>query len=110
MSGGRAWRGVVVADAGIWVPEPAAWRVRMRGNGKKAGTGYVGGGGRGGRGRGAGRAPGGGRRGGPARKSPPHLGADVPLPERLRLTLERLGPTFVKAGQMLALRPDYVPL
>ena len=36
--------------------------------------------------------------------------ADVPLPERLRLTLERLGPTFVKAGQMLALRPDYVPL
>ena len=41
---------------------------------------------------------------------PPHLEADVPLPERLRLTLERLGPTFVKAGQMLALRPDYVPL
>ena len=43
-------------------------------------------------------------------KYPPHLEADVPLPERLRLTLERLGPTFVKAGQMLALRPDYVPL
>ena len=41
---------------------------------------------------------------------PPRLEADVPLPERLRLTLERLGPTFVKAGQMLALRPDYVPL
>ena len=38
------------------------------------------------------------------------VAADVPLPERLRLTLERLGPTFVKAGQMLALRPDYVPL
>jgi ubiquinone biosynthesis protein len=36
--------------------------------------------------------------------------ADVSLPERLRLTLERLGPAFVKAGQMLALRPDYVPL
>ncbi len=43
-------------------------------------------------------------------KYPTHLEADVPLPERLRLTLERLGPTFVKAGQMLALRPDYVPL
>jgi ubiquinone biosynthesis protein len=41
---------------------------------------------------------------------PPHLGADVPLPERLRLTLERFGPTFIKAGQRLALRLDYVPL
>jgi ubiquinone biosynthesis protein len=38
------------------------------------------------------------------------VAADVPMPERLRLTLERLGPTFVKAGQMLALRPDYIPL
>ena len=38
------------------------------------------------------------------------VAVNVPLPERLRLTLERLGPTFVKAGQMLALRPDYVPL
>ncbi len=43
-------------------------------------------------------------------KYPPHLEADVPLPERLRLTLERFGPTFIKAGQRLALRPDYVPL
>jgi ubiquinone biosynthesis protein len=43
-------------------------------------------------------------------RCPPQVAADVPLPERLRLTLERLGPTFVKAGQMLALRPDYVPL
>ena len=43
-------------------------------------------------------------------KCPPHLEADVPLPERLPLTLERFGPTFIKAGQMLALRPDYVPL
>ncbi|QUW85460.1 AarF/ABC1/UbiB kinase family protein (plasmid) [Streptomyces mirabilis] len=34
---------------------------------------------------------------------------DQPLPQRLRLVLERLGPTFVKAGQMLALRPDYLP-
>jgi ubiquinone biosynthesis protein len=46
----------------------------------------------------------------PGAKSPAGVAADVPLPERLRLTLERLGPTFVKAGQMLALRPDYVPL
>lgn len=46
----------------------------------------------------------------PGRQCPHHLGADVSLPERLRLTLERLGPAYVKAGQMLALRPDYVPL
>lgn len=46
----------------------------------------------------------------PGRLCPHHLGADVSLPDRLRLTLERLGPAFVKAGQMLALRPDYVPL
>lgn len=38
------------------------------------------------------------------------MGADVSLAERLRLTLERLGPAFVKAGQMLALRPDYIPM
>lgn len=43
-------------------------------------------------------------------KYPHDVSADVPLPERLRVTLERLGPTFVKAGQILALRPDYVPL
>lgn len=46
----------------------------------------------------------------PGRKCPHHLEADVSLPDRLRLTIERLGPAFVKAGQMLALRPDYVPL
>jgi ubiquinone biosynthesis protein len=34
----------------------------------------------------------------------------VSMPERVRLTVERLGPAFVKAGQMLAVRPDYVPL
>jgi ubiquinone biosynthesis protein len=43
-------------------------------------------------------------------RRPHQPAADMPLPERLRLTLERLGPAFVKAGQMLALRPDYVPL
>jgi len=41
---------------------------------------------------------------------PHHVDMGVPLPQRLRIVLERLGPTFVKAGQMLALRPDYVPL
>ena len=39
-----------------------------------------------------------------------HVAMELPLPERMRAVLERLGPTFVKAGQMLALRPDYVPL
>ncbi len=33
-----------------------------------------------------------------------------PLPERICQVLERLGPTFVKVGQIVALRPDYVPL
>lgn len=46
----------------------------------------------------------------PERKCQHHLAEDVSLADRLRLTLERLGPAFVKAGQMLALRPDYVPL
>ena len=46
----------------------------------------------------------------PKSQCPHHVAMDQPLPERLRLLLERLGPTFVKAGQMLALRPDYVPL
>jgi ubiquinone biosynthesis protein len=41
---------------------------------------------------------------------PHHVAMDLPLPERMRQVLERLGPTFVKAGQMLALRPDYVPM
>ena len=31
------------------------------------------------------------------------------LPRRLHLTLERLGPTFVKAGQALSLRQDLLP-
>lgn len=46
----------------------------------------------------------------PAEQCPHHVAMDVPLPERMALVLERLGPTFVKLGQILALRPDYVPI
>ncbi len=46
----------------------------------------------------------------PREQCPHHVGMELPLPERMRAVLERLGPTFVKAGQMLALRPDYIPL
>ena len=31
-------------------------------------------------------------------------------PERLRMSFEQLGPTFVKLGQLLASRPDLIPL
>lgn len=36
--------------------------------------------------------------------------AEAPGPVALRETLEELGPTFVKLGQVLALRPDIVPV
>ncbi|MDO5356228.1 MAG: ubiquinone biosynthesis regulatory protein kinase UbiB [Conchiformibius sp.] len=35
--------------------------------------------------------------------------ADRPLPVRLRLALESLGPIFVKLGQVLSTRPDLLP-
>ncbi|MFG0283887.1 MAG: ABC1 kinase family protein [Phycisphaerales bacterium JB039] len=35
--------------------------------------------------------------------------ARAPLPERVRMLLEELGPTFVKGGQILSTRPDLVP-
>ena len=40
---------------------------------------------------------------------PHHVAMDDPLPARLAQVAERLGPTFVKGAQSLALRPDMVP-
>ncbi len=36
--------------------------------------------------------------------------AKLSRPDRVRMTLEELGPTFVKLGQLLSTRPDLIPL
>lgn len=40
---------------------------------------------------------------------PDDSSAQRSVPERIRISLEELGPTFVKLGQLLASRPDLVP-
>jgi ubiquinone biosynthesis protein len=43
-------------------------------------------------------------------KKPPSLAHHIGAPERLRLMFEDLGPTFIKFGQVLACRPDMLPI
>jgi ubiquinone biosynthesis protein len=40
----------------------------------------------------------------------PQIDADMDVFQRIRLALEELGPTFVKFGQILSMRPDMLPL
>lgn len=44
-----------------------------------------------------------------ARVSSENRFAALPVPQRLRLSFEQLGPAFVKLGQLLATRPDLIP-
>ena len=39
----------------------------------------------------------------------PHPGGEMSTYERIRLTAEELGPSFVKLGQFLSMRPDVLP-
>jgi len=43
-------------------------------------------------------------------RTPPSLEHRLSAPERLRLMFEELGPTFIKLGQVLACRPDMLPI
>jgi ubiquinone biosynthesis protein len=45
----------------------------------------------------------------PIAKRIKHSREQIPGPVRLRETIERLGPTFIKFGQIMAERPDIVP-
>jgi ubiquinone biosynthesis protein len=43
-------------------------------------------------------------------KQPPPPGHRLNAPERLRIVFEELGPSFIKLGQVLACRPDMLPI
>jgi ubiquinone biosynthesis protein len=45
----------------------------------------------------------------PFQKKPRKMSEEEPLPVSARLALEELGPTFVKLGQILSMRPDLIP-